>query len=147
MKKSHSYLLIALFAGVLIALGIFRYVNKPVEDFGSKSPETTFSFSEMMHKVSNDTASLSSLKDRLVGITGQVKKVTTADSNLTVELGDTSSMSSILCQVDKRYGGAFADLKPGDSLGIQGILTGFTIDTELGFGNTVEMNYCSRLKK
>jgi len=147
MKKSHSYLLIALVVAGVFAVGIFRFVNEPVNDFGNSQTEITLSFAEMMQKVSNDTASLNMLKDKLVGITGQVKKITRADSTYTLELGDENSMSSIICQIDARHAQDFDQVKPGDSLGIKGKMIGYTIDTELGFGNTVEMNYCSRIKK
>ncbi len=147
MKRSHSYLLVTLLTAAVIAFAVFRFVNKPVTDFGSKPAELSLSFADMMNKVSNDTASLSSLKDRLVGITGRVKKITPADSTYTLELGDSLSMSSILCQIDVRYKDAYNAVKPGDSVAIQGILIGFSIDTELGFGNTVQMKSCSPLKK
>ena len=35
------------------------------------------------------------------------------------------------------------ELTEGEQIKIKGKLTGFTIDTELGLGNTVEMNFCT----
>jgi hypothetical protein len=147
MNKKLAYFLgflIIVIAGVFIVL---KFVNKPVNDYSSKEVKTKFSFADIMNKVSNDTASLSELKDQLVGIEGLVKKVTNDSTSTTLEIGDTTSMSSIICQIDARYKNDFSHLKPGDAIAVKGIITGYTIDTDLGFGNTVEMNYCTQLKK
>ncbi len=135
---------------VVAAMGIFiamKYVNKPVNDYSNQDVKTTFNFADIMHKVSNDTASLIELKDQLVGIKGLVKKVTSDSISTTLEIGDTNSMSSVICQIDTRYKSDFTAFKPGDAIAVKGIITGYTIDTDLGFGNTVEMNYCTQLKK
>lgn len=147
MNKKLAYLLGFLIIAIVGIFIVLKFVNKPVNDYSSKEVKTTFSFADIMNKVSNDTASLTELKDQLVGIEGLVKKVTNDSTSTTLEIGDTTSMSSIICQIDARYKNDFSNLKPGDVIAVKGIITGYTIDTDLGFGNTVEMNYCTQLKK
>jgi hypothetical protein len=36
----------------------------------------------------------------------------------------------------------FSNVKEGDSLNIKGKIAGFTIDTDLGLGNTIQMIFC-----
>jgi aspartyl/asparaginyl-tRNA synthetase len=90
---------------------------------------------------------LSELKDKLVGIDGNIKSIKNEANAIAIELGDTNTMSSIICQIDTRYTKEFNQLKTGEHIALKGIITGYTIDTDLGFGNTVEMNYCTKNTK
>lgn len=146
MKKSTKLILVLLSIGLLAGTLVWNFVNKPVKDYSKQTASKSFTFDDIMNKVSNDTASLIELKDKLVSIEAKVKNVNQQGESITLELGDTTSMSSIICQVDSRYTSDFKDLKPGSNIAVQGIITGYTIDTDLGLGNTVEMNFCT-LKK
>lgn len=136
-------LLLVLLSG---AFGVYRYVYKPVTDYGARPADSVFSFEAMMIKVTDDTASLNKLKDQVVGIRGLVKTMRRADSSLTVEIGTDSSASSVVCQIDTRYMNDFQSLQTGQNIAIQGRVVGYTIDSLFGLGNTVEMNYCSILQ-
>lgn len=146
MSKKIKWILGLLLISLIVITFIWKMVNKPVHDYSTQEPQKEFSFNDIMNKVSNDTASLIELKDKLVAIKGKVKKVNIDAESVTVELGDTMSLSSIICQIDKRYTNDFKNLKLDSEIYIQGIITGYTIDTELNLGNTVEMNFCT-LKK
>lgn len=146
MSKKIKWILGLLLISLIVITFIWKMVNKPVHDYSTQEPQKEFSFNDIMNKVSNDTASLIELKDKLVAIKGKVKKVNIDAESVTVELGDTMSLSSIICQIDKRFTNDFKNLKLDSEIYIQGIITGYTIDTELNLGNTVEMNFCT-LKK
>ena len=146
MKKNTKIILGLAVIGLLAGAIAWNFVNKPVKDYSKQSAAKSFGFNDIMNKVSNDTASLIELKDKLVAIEAKVKKVNQDGESVTIELGDTTNMSSIICQIDTRYTSDFKDLKPGSDIAVQGIITGYTIDTDLGLGNTIEMNFCT-LKK
>lgn len=141
-KKLKIFLFIvatALVAGLLV----WNYVNKASDDFADKKVDAAFSFEQLIDKTANDTSSLSQLKDKLVGLNGTIKKMNKETNSITLEIGDTTSMSSVICQIDPRYLESFSKIHEGEQIKIKGKLTGFTIDTELGLGNTVEMNFCT----
>jgi hypothetical protein len=146
MKKGTRITLIIGLVSLIAAVAVWKFVNKPVNDYSTRKASHHFSFADIISKVSNDTASLIELKDKLVSIDAKLKNVNSEGESLTLELGDSSSMSSVICQVDKRHIKDFADFKPGADIAIQGIITGYTIDTDLGLGNTIEMTFCT-LKK
>lgn len=139
LKIGIALLLFALIAGI----AVWKYVNKSSDDFASQKAESSFTFNQLMEKANSDTAYLSQLKDKLVGINGVIKNIKQEPESLTIELGDSSTMSSIICQIDSRHRSELASKKEGETISLKGKLTGFTIDTELGLGNTIEMNFCS----
>lgn len=139
LKIGIALLMFALLAGI----AVWKYVNKSSDDFASQRAETSFTFNQLMEKANSDTASLSQLKDKLVGIDGVIKHIKQEPESLTIELGDSSTMSSIICQIDSRHRSELTGKKEGETISLKGKLTGFTIDTELGLGNTIEMNFCS----
>ena len=81
--------------------------------------------------------------DQLVVVEGQIKSITKDTKSITIELGDTSSMSSIICQIDNRHQEDFNSSIEGEVISIKGKITSCNIDTELGLGSTVQMNFCS----
>ncbi len=141
-KKLKIFLILLAFVLVAVLI-VWNYVNKASDDFASKKADASFSFAQLIDKTVNDTSSLSQLKDKLVSLDGTIKKISKETNSVTLEIGDTSSMSSVICQTDPRYLESFSTMKEGEQIKIKGKLTGFTIDTELGLGNTVEMNFCT----
>lgn len=147
MNKKLLYGLILL---SLLAVGValvLQYVNKPSDDFAATTPKASFTFQQLIEKTSSDTSSLTKLIDELVAVDGAIKKIMKDTASTTVELGDNSSNSSIICQIDNRHQTAFESFKEGQLVSIKGKLTGFTLDLDLGLGNTIQMNYCSINKK
>lgn len=128
---------------VISAFFIWQYIYKTSTDFADQKAEKQYHCSQLLTQISQDTASFNALKQKLVAVEGHIKKITREDSSITIEMGDTNSMSSIIFQIDKRHLSGFQSCKEGDSTCIKGIVTAFTQDTELGLGNTLEMNFCS----
>lgn len=143
MNKKLKFLLIAVVGIALVGLGVWKYANKATDDFANKKPDQTFTFQQIMEKTTTDTTSLNKLKDVLVAINGQVKTITKDEKSVTIEMGDASSMSSITCQFDNRHLGDLTSVKEGSQISVKGNITGFTVDTELGLGNTIEMKSCT----
>lgn len=146
MNKTLKYALIFLVAVAIIGFVAWKYVNKASEDFADQKPAVTISCKELLDKSSNDTAGVRKMIAQLVEVNGVIKKITNDSSACTIELGDSTSMSSIICQMDTRHIDESKSMKEGDDVTIKGKISGFEIDNELGLGNTIQMNYCSPIK-
>lgn len=139
MKK----ILIAVLAVALIGILAYKFVNKPIEDFASQKPVESFSMNDLIGKLESDTISLSKLKDQLVAVKGNVKKIVKDKEFITIEIGDSLTSSSIVCQVDERHLSDFENSQENSEVSLKGKLTGYTIDTDLGVFNSIEMKSCS----
>jgi hypothetical protein len=146
MNKKFKYFLITCLVGICTVFGVWQYVHKAPPDNSDKKPDVTFTFPEIMEKVSKDTASLSQLKDKIVCMKGCIKKISIDSNSTTIQIGDTNSLSCVICQIDSRHQDEFKSCKVLDPIAIQGFMTGYAIDNDLGLGNTVEMNFCSQFK-
>lgn len=142
-----KWLFIILGVMLVMAALVYQYVNKSTEDFSNTKPKEDFSFATLIEKTNQDTASLGTLKDQIIGVSGAIKKISKDQHSMTLELGDSVQTSSIICQMDARYLEEFSSLTEGQSINLKGKMTGFTIDTDLGLGNTIELNYCTLNKK
>jgi hypothetical protein len=143
MNKKLKIFLLVLSVILISAIIVWKFINKATDDFANQKPAQIFTFQEIMDKASADTSSLNRLKDVLVAVNGQVKSITKDEKSATIELGDTTSMSSITCQFDNRHLADLTSVKEGSQISVKGNITGFSIDTELGLGNTIEMKSCT----
>lgn len=135
---------------VLIGIAVimaYRYVFSPVQDYAAKPADSVFTDEVLVQKVQQNTASLNHLKDHVVGIRGNVKSITVADSTLTIEIGADSSMSGIVCKIDERHVQDFSAVKTGQHIELQGRLAEITKEEILGLGNMYKISliYCSKL--
>ena len=142
MNKKLKIFLLVLAAILISAIIVWKFVNKATADFANQKPSQAFTFQQIMDKATADTSALNKLKDVLVAVNGQVKTITKDEKSVTIELGDTTSMSSITCQFDNRHLADLTSVKEGSQISVKGNITGFSIDTELGLGNTIEMKSC-----
>jgi Cu/Ag efflux protein CusF len=140
-KKLKIFIGLLVFA-LIVAFAVYKYANKPNDDLANVKATQNYQFAELMDKTS-DTASLSKLKECVICVNGQVKKIDKDSSSITIELGDTVSTSSVICQIDQRHCNEFQSVKEGDKIAIKGKMAGCTIDEDLGLGNTIEMNFCT----
>ena len=144
MNKKLKIVIILLLLIVVSVTGVWKYVNKASVDYSEQTPISTYTFKQLTDKANqNDTASLKKLIDQLISVNGTVKKINKDSLTTTVELSDTTCNTSVICQIDNRHQGECAVLKEGQAVCIKGKLCGYNIDTDLGLGNTLQMNYCS----
>jgi hypothetical protein len=143
MNKKLKIFLLVLSVILISAIIVWKFINKATDDFANQKPAQIFTFQEIMEKTTADTSALNILKDVLVAVNGQVKSITKDEKSATIELGDTTSMSSITCQFDNRHLADLTSVKEGSQISVKGNITGFSIDTELGLGNTIEMKSCT----
>lgn len=135
-------LLVAVVAGFIA----YKFINKSAPDLSDSTPEKVFTWTELIDQ-SSDTASLYQFKDKLIAVSGNVKKIAKDLNKITLELGDSNNVSSIICQVDDRHVADFANVKENSTAAIKGLLRSAEVDDSgLGLGNTVQLNYCVKSK-
>ncbi len=143
MKRKFMYALVALAIAGLGALLLRNYVNKPNKDFVNEKIDFSYSCKDLLEKTSSDTAAATQLLNHLVGVDGEVLHITQDDNALTIELGSSSSNSSVICRIDDRHLDDFKQTKVGDRISIKGEITACSAEDELGLGSTIQMNFCS----
>ena len=122
---------------------VWNYVNKAATDYSTEKPSATWNSLNLLQQAEKDTALPTKLLNQLIVVNGNIKHIQTDSASTTIELGDSSSASSITCQIDPRYRSDFQRMKEGIRVEIKGKLTAITTDTELGTGTTIEMNFCT----
>lgn len=143
MNKLLKFIVAGLGIGLVVAILAWNYINKKVADIADIKPRLECSSAEIIERTSSDTAAVNKLVDECIAIKGPVKKVSLDAVSCTIELGDTNSTSSVVCQIDQRYRDQFAQVRSGEELAIKGRLSGYTVDLDLGLGNTVELKNCT----
>lgn len=131
---------------ILVAIGgafAWKIINKEVDDFSNQKPSMSFTFMQLSDLLLNDTSKLSSFKEQLIAVEGMVKKVSKQDKQVSIEIGDSNTETSIVCQMDERYVSSVENVQENQAIKLKGKMTGFQVDTEMGLFNTIEMNYCS----
>jgi Tfp pilus assembly protein PilO len=142
MSKKTKLILFALMLIIVGGVITWMFVNQGNTDHANKKASATFALTEIMSKSETDTASLNKLKDQLILINGPIKNIKRENNDVTIELGDSNTLSSMICQMDQRHLAETNELEAGQLIRIKGKFTGYTLD-ELGLGNTLEMNFCS----
>lgn len=121
---------------------VYKYVNKEAPDLSEGKPEVSYTLTELLEK-SSDTTTLYQYKDKLIAVSGNVKKISKEQNKISLELGDSSTVSSVICQVDDRHVADFSQLAENTSIQLKGVLRSVDMDESgLGLGNTVQLNYC-----
>ncbi|HOZ52114.1 MAG TPA: hypothetical protein PLU17_09670 [Chitinophagaceae bacterium] len=143
MSSKIKIALIAISSLIIIGILAWKFVNKPTEDVSGLMPKATYHCQQLIDSMTADTSMARTMIDELVVIEGRVKSINKDSNSTTVELGDTSSMSSIICQIDTRHQDDFKDINQDQTVSIKGKITSCNIDTDLGLGSTIQMNFCS----
>jgi len=130
--------ILILVAGIIT----WRFVNQANTDHAGKKASASFTLTEIMSKSESDTATLNKLKDQLISVNGPIKNIKRDKNDVTIELGDSTTLSSMICQMDQRHLLETNGLEAGQQVRVKGKFTGYNLD-ELGLGNTLEMNFCS----
>lgn len=131
---------------LLVVLGIgafatWKYVNKGREDISDQKPSISYSVNELISKCDADTNSLVPYKNKVVAVKGNVKSVSKQMEDITLELGDSTNLTSIVCQIDDRYIKDFGHVAINQEVSLKGTMT-FDID-DLGMGNTIHLDNCT----
>jgi hypothetical protein len=141
IKKRGKIIIIIMIIITISALIVWQYINKPNIDYSELKPDVTLSYTALLKEANtNDTATFKKYSHTLIAVTGFVKEIKNDSLGFVVQIGDTTSLSSIVCQMDNRYNKDCSTIKKGQLINLKGKITGCSNDELLG--TTVEMNFC-----
>jgi hypothetical protein len=129
---------------LILALGgwyAYTRYNEKTPDVVSKKPDLTITAGELLRAFDNDTAAARKLYiDKVIEVTGTVKKVDTTGS---VVLGEEGSASEVTVGLDQRHLKDIKKLKTGSVVVVQGVCSGYDKgsgdDLLASLGTTVEL--------
>jgi tRNA_anti-like len=125
-----------------IGFAVYQYSMKRVPDNTDVNPTMILSFDELNTKMNlNDSAAFATYTNKVVAINGMVKNIDNSDSLVTVIIGDTTSMNTIICQADNRHLPDFTSIKQNTNIRIKGMCAGYYAD-EMGLGNSLQLKNC-----
>jgi hypothetical protein len=141
----------------VIVLGIAGFlvwkfiINAPNPNLKDKKVDFTISANDLFKEISSgDTLIKTKYIDKIISVTGNIKNIMPSDSTV-INIGDTTSMSTIQCQIDPRNNEAAKVLKENTVVTIKGKFAG--IDGDISdplmaeLGTTIVLNFCSIEKK
>ncbi len=133
MKK--SYIIIILLLILSVVWVVFRMYNKPHRDPLSES-SIKISATELFRSYESDEATANGLYlDKVVEITGKIAEITTNQEMIPIVALETENpMFGIRCTMV----GPTINAKPGDSVTIKGICTGYLSDVVIIKSTIVE---------
>lgn len=140
MKRLKIFLTVFIILGIG-AFAAWKYVNKGREDNSDQKPAMSCSVNELIGKCDADTTSLVPYKNKIVAVNGHVKSISKQADAITLELGDTTNLTSIVCQIDDRYLKDFDHVEVNQDVSLKGTMT-YDID-DLGMGNTIHLDNCT----
>lgn len=128
---------------VVILAGLYAYFKKST-DYAKQKPDVTIQLNALLAQLDSDTSAVNKMRNQLVLIqNAEVKAIQTDSIMSVIELSTPSSTSVVIAQIDPRYNNTVLTLKSGQTIAIKGILTDYSIDTDLGLGNSLQLNYCT----
>jgi hypothetical protein len=143
MKKAFG---ISFIVAAIVGFFVWQFVNKKSADTNNEKPAFEMTFSELATAFKDPETALGKYKSKLIVVQGNVLSITNEDTAMTIELGNAEQEKSVVCQMDKRHLNELKNIKEGESIGIKGILTGYSDLSDLDIPSSIEMNFCN-LKK
>lgn len=139
MKRTLLILII-----LILAVGgwyAYQMYQEKTPDVVKNTPDIVISATELIAAFDRDTAAASKrFIDRIVEVSGQVKRVDTTGS---VVLGDEGSASEVTIGLDRRHIADHQKLTPGTRAVLQGVCSGYEQgagdDLLAGLGTTVQI--------
>ncbi len=133
-KKIKLILLALILVGAIVAVYIYKEVNRKPVDTASTKPDfvnTALFYLEEFQQL--DSVAGKKYNDKLLQVEGMVKEVSKNERGFyTVSLGDSSSMSSVRCSIDSASSNNASELIKGSVVIIKGICSGYNADELLG---------------
>jgi flagellar basal body-associated protein FliL len=158
LKKWHKIVLVLLVLGAIAGVLIWKWANKPNPNLKNATPDATVTTAALLKEFSdNDSLAQKKYLGKVVEVNGIIKKMVASDSAAVLNLGDTTGMSVVQCQLDVRNNADAKTLKEGDMVTVKGKLAGFTRQEADGalaelldgaeLGTDVVLNFCAVIKK
>ncbi len=128
----------------IAAVLVWKYViNKDIHNVTNEKPAYTVTALALLKEwEANDTASTKKYLEKLVQITGTVTSISSGDSATVINLGDSTTESNIVCQIDTRNNAAATQVKLNTTVTIKGMVAGANslgVIEGINLGNTIEL--------
>ena len=129
---------------LIIVVGIwyaFKMYKEQTPDIVNKKPDAVVSATELLNAFNKDTiAARKQYVDKIIEVTGNVKRIDTTGS---VVLGEEGSPSEVTVGLDRRHSKDYQKLKTGSVAVVQGVCSGYDKasgdDLLASLGTTVEL--------
>ena len=143
--SSKSLLLIVMVLGAITA-GIFtcKQFNRKNRDLSKVKPAFVLQANELIGEFEkDDTSANKKYLGKVVTVQGVLKKIDHDESGYyTLSLGDTATLSSVLCTMDTSHVVDASNLKPVSSISVKGYIIGYEKDETGLLGSDVKLNRC-----
>jgi hypothetical protein len=129
---------------IIVAAGgwyAYELYQKKTPDVVSKNPDVVISATALLEAFNQDTvAARNRFIDKIVEVTGHVKRIDTTGS---IVLGEEGSASEVTVGLDRRHMNDYQKLKTGSIAVLQGVCSGYDKgsgdDLLASLGTTVEL--------
>ena len=128
--KKRTVILAVLAVAAAVALYAWREYDRGLEDASDQPPAETVTAAQLLDAfVTDEVAANARFNDKVVEVTGEVKKISPPEAgkvNVTIDTGD--ALSAIVCEFEEA---AAPKWPPGTQVRIKGICAGFNLDVLL----------------
>jgi tRNA_anti-like len=134
-KKIILYSVMFLFLiAAVVAWYVYKEYNRKPEDTALLNPDYSLQARLLIKEFeTNDSTAGKKYLDKIIQVDGLVKDIIIDEAGFnSVILGDTASMSSVRCSMDRLHNKEANRLKKGSHAVIKGICAGFNADELLG---------------
>ncbi|MGE5520697.1 MAG: OB-fold protein [Candidatus Dadabacteria bacterium] len=123
-----------------VGFGVYQYTKKP-DDVVKRKPDFVVDVKTLLNGFESDSsASNRKYADKIIAVTGNVKRVDTSGA---VVLGEDGSASEVVAGIDKRHIEDLSSLQAGKLATLQGTFSGYRKaegdDLLSSLGSTVEL--------
>lgn len=133
-KRIATIMLVALLVLGAAVLYVFKEYNRSHKDTWELKPDYSITATDLLKEFEMDeSAANKKYWDKVILVDGMVKGLSKDDRGIySVTLGDTTSMSSVRCNMDSIHNKEAAGIKNGSKIAMKGICTGYNADELLG---------------
>lgn len=140
-NKLSKYLLLAVLILMAVGIYVYREYNRKAPDTSDLAAAYELTGIELIQAFQNGEADANSrYLGKVLVVSGVIKSVDSDSAGTqTLVLGDTASMSSVRCIMEKTS--EVASYAVGKTIAVKGICTGYNAD-DMGLGADVILNRC-----
>jgi hypothetical protein len=134
-------LLVVVVAVVIGGWYAYHSYSRKNPDLSTEEASERLAAPALIAAFSKDTAGASKqYVNKIVAVTGTVKKIDANGNPVVIFLGTGGEMSSVKCSMDSTHAQEYKSVKEGSDVTIKGRCTGGVTDDM--FGTDVTLNYC-----
>lgn len=138
--KRRLLLIILLVTGIAVWYGYTEY-NRTNDSLKNTKATATVTAPALLAAFEKDSASaVKQYNDKIIAVSGTVKKIEANGNPVIIFLGDAAQMSSVQCSMDSTYADSYKTLQTGVAATLKGAVTGFRSDPL--FGTDVILTRC-----